>query len=1185
MKSIVNSLILLFATSFCPMILLGQVEATCLFDDNSSSIPTSRDVICENQSVDFSAKYNNLDFHVDNFSKLPQIVIPINIMVWQKNDGSGNWHENNDNLDRFDQIMAWLNSKFNSNCENSKPPNISVSDFNNTKIQFVLKEINFFQNDDMWEFGTQGTSIADGIVENALTNEGAEHLIEDLNIHITGGSYPASGRVNRFPQLGNTEVDQFIITYFNTPLPISDPNYLTADFVFAGHLAHELGHILDLRHTYSSSVCNQNSMDYLDDVFGVGSNVDCPFVASWECDFGNPNANCSNNLMGGTKDNCYLSPKQIAFMHRALSLKTCRKYVRCDLPSEVPLEVSSDELWDFDIQLYQDIVVKSGSTLSITCKVSLPDQAKIVVEPGGKLIVDGGLLTTFCDDLWQGIEVHGNYQLRQNTTNQGVVEIINSGTIEHARNGIRTIEKRNDGTLDWSKTGGIIRVNGGIFKDCKHGIEFMSYQNLTPNGNESSNVSYVFNGQFITTDDFLINQSPYAGITFYDVNGIRVRSSLFENQKTDLANIVNTNRGSGIISVDANYNVTSGYNWQTGVPIAGTENEFRNLYYGVMTYGGTGRSDVKINDNLFEECIYGVGLMGCNYGIIGRNQFNILEFNNDPLNPISFGVYTDGAYGFNIEGNDFDILGASTNVYPHAVNVRNSSNNTSSGKVYRNNIDNVYLGTQTIGNNSALRIDCNDYVKGGFSTVDINHNTGLLADQGDCGPFSIGFPVKNEFNGTCNNTSMSQIFKSPGAAPFFYNYQAGSLEPTCHNLGSYAQSCLITNDPNTCPATLANNAITIVDARISLWKSKLGGTKESLNTVREIIASGDRAELDLIIEGESNGLSKDSLLAASPYLSDRILIEYLTQPNTPPNGHIQQVLLANSPLTDTVLSVLDGLNLPKGIKKQISQAQTGISERRLLEASESNLNTDRLVYIDAIVQEYLDTNWVDSAALFLREEGSVEALCALVPIEVRRKDTIRANSIIDTLRTVASEMESNYTNCKKACELNEFCNFQQFVFRIALRQGGYYSINQDERTVLEQVANSNARVAVNAKAILHFIDETLPMYKGKDLVFPKSMNSEDDVEKLLTQGKEEQEQLFTVHPNPTSGNTVFTIETEEMENLSIIITNFQGRVIKILDVTSNQVNYNLGPVADGTYLVHLVKGRTIQSTSKLIYAK
>jgi len=35
----------------------------------------------------------------------------------------------------------------------------------------------------------------------------------------------------------------------------------------------------------------------------------------------------------------------------------------------------------------------------------MPDQAKIIIEPGAKLILDGGTLTNGCGTMWQGIEV------------------------------------------------------------------------------------------------------------------------------------------------------------------------------------------------------------------------------------------------------------------------------------------------------------------------------------------------------------------------------------------------------------------------------------------------------------------------------------------------------------------------------------------------------------------------------------------------------------------------------------------------------------------------------------------------------------------------------------------------------------------------------------------------------------
>lgn len=359
-------------------------------------------------------------------------------------------------------------------------------------------------------------------------------------------------------------------------------------------------------------------------------------------------------------------------------------------------------------------------------------------------------------------------------------------------------------------------------------------------------------------------------------------------------------------------------------------------------------------------------------------------------------------------------------------------------------------------------------------------------------------------------------------------------------------------------------------------------TKEQLEEVYDILASGDAEELITSIENDSPGDTKDALLAASPYLSDRVLIAYLTQDPTPPVDHINEVLQANSPLTDTVMSILNMMSLPNGIQNEINNVQEGVSERRLLEGSESVLNTNRLIYVDAIVQEYLDTNWIDSASLFLEQEGSLEALCALVPIEVRRRDTTRANTIIDALRNIATEMEDNEPGCTRSCELNEYCDFQQSVFRIALREGGYFSITPEERTALELMASSDARIAVNAEAILHFLDETLPEYEGEELVFPKSMVTKEEVDELL---KNSTNDLFSVHPNPSSGAVVFTIDKKELNGLEIIITDLQGKVMKIINVNGHEVNDNLGVIFDGVYLVHLVEKGEIQSTKKLIYAK
>ena len=63
--------------------------------------------------------------------------------------------------------------------------------------------------------------------------------------------------------------------------------------------------------------------------------------------------------------------------------------------------------------------------------------AKIIIKPGGKLVLEkNSLLTSLCNNKWQGIQVWGNDTDHQNSVNgkclQGVLELRNGATIENA---------------------------------------------------------------------------------------------------------------------------------------------------------------------------------------------------------------------------------------------------------------------------------------------------------------------------------------------------------------------------------------------------------------------------------------------------------------------------------------------------------------------------------------------------------------------------------------------------------------------------------------------------------------------------------------------------------------------------------------------------------------------------------
>ncbi len=1152
---------------FLSISLNAQTTCSGAHTASNPALPaTEATITCNKTSNTWQNHYALPQHHIPDQND-PIITISVALHIWRDKDGNGNYTNSQ-------QDISYLTNLFETTMSNGQflynpgPSDViaGVNHIIDTRIRIKLQGIYFYDDDNFYQ---TGVNYSAGKALNAHALAINPECVQSINFHFSGdfnSNFAYQGYSGGTLQPG--PFNAFIWTgYTGDGLGTGADPLNTNIFALKVMLTHELLHVFDLWHTDGAAnfpeTLDPNNVDFLSDVFTP------PYAyhdGGWNLDPTDPTNTATNNSLGNTSSSAYLSPIQIGRIRRALYTDPVRMTYSSGY-SSVPLEITNDETWDFTVKLYQDVIVKSGSKLTIKCIATFVPEAKLIVEPGAELIIDGGKLQEGkFEEHWQGIYVGGNSSLPQTPSNQGVITAID-GEIRGARNGITNINVNSNGEWIWGSTGGIISCTGTKFLNNMRDVQLLKY--ISPNAkNEKYQASFI-NCTFQRGASYGIN-SIIQSMTMWGVAGVDIMGCTFKN----LNNGDVKYDGGAIYTINATYKVNESVN---GDPCI-----FEGYADAIRSEGDISVAfPIKIIGSQFENNIHSVYLNSVVGSRVSHNSFKVRTSHSyippagSSFQNSAYGVYLDYSSGFALEENVFENLDNPNNLSA-AIVVKD--NGGASDQVYHNTIDDFYYGIQAIGNNQSsydpiygLNFICNNCGETNANTKDIqvDANGQVGGIQGE----NLRLP-SNQFS----PNTLTRHFDNFGSYTITYEYGTGDprvvpsqylgINPVAStNPANISINCPVVAKPEALPGPVLTELNQIENALIG---DRL--------LMTQLIDEGSTPQLESQILFASNQTEYQTLyldlMDISPYVSIDNLLNLIYIEDYPELA-LRNILLANPHgLRDG--QVWDAItNRTPALSQQtiddLENGQQTITAKDVLDRQIANKQVSSERLSNQYIRYYADN--MDSVGLnslavienHLRSRDELQFRYALVDLLLYKDQVEAAHDVLDSIPLVCEmgvEDEADYYG---------MMDYYNLLRNLSTEE---YQIEGQAMTDLMDIEATGSGYAVGrARALLKLNNQPVsyvePLIDQNGALMSKRALVVDRPEFAL--------QTFDIYPNPASTVAVIQWDADKEglweEEISIRIMNMVGAVMHdqvIPDASINAAQINVSSWTPGTYIVEVL---------------